>query len=329
MWRSDAAAAGIPSQAVPDRRPPLLVLRALGLGDLLCGLPALRALRAAYPRHRLLLAAPETLRPLAMASGAVDDLVPVRGLESDAPLPRTAIAVNLHGRGPQSHRLIARSRPLRVLAFANLAAGVAGPPWREREPEVERWCRMLGWYGIAADPRRRELRVVPDRVHAGAAVVHPGASARAREWPAARYATVVRALRAAGLRVLVTGGAGERALAWDVARLAGGDGVDVLAGRTEVMDLARVVAGARVVVSGDTGVAHLAAATGAPSVTLFGPVAPDEWGPPPAPRHRVLWAGLRGDPGADVPHPGLLAIPVAAVLRELSALGLPTAEAVA
>lgn len=319
---------GDPSTRGADGRPPVVALRALGLGDLLCGLPALRALRAAYPMHRLLLAAPAALGPLALASGAVDGLVDVGGLGDAAPLPPSAIAVNLHGRGPQSHRLLARNRPLRMMGFGCGAAGFAGPPWRPGEPEVERWCRMLGWYGIPADPRRRELRVRPDPRHVGAAVVHPGASAASRRWPASRYARVVRALRAAGLPVVVTGGPDEIGLAHRVAGGSGCDGVAVLAGRTGSLELARIVAAARVVVSGDTGVAHLAGAVGAPSVTLYGPVSPHEWGPPPAPRHRVLWAGLRGDPHGEVPHAGLLAIPVEAVLDALSALGLPVLEVV-
>ena len=74
------------------------------------------------------------------------------------------------------------------------------------------------------------------------------------------------------------------------------------------MGLAGLVAGAARVACGDTGVSHLATATGTPSVTLFGPVAPAEWGPPPLARHVALWAGRRGDPHAGVPDPGLLEI---------------------
>jgi uncharacterized protein YjbJ (UPF0337 family) len=65
----------------------------------------------------------------------------------------------------------------------------------------------------------------------------------------------------------------------------------------------------------DTGVAHLATAYRTPSVVLFGPTPPGEWGPPPdRPQHRVLWRGGRGDPHADAPDPGLLAIAVEDVL---------------
>jgi ADP-heptose:LPS heptosyltransferase len=75
------------------------------------------------------------------------------------------------------------------------------------------------------------------------------------------------------------------------------------------------------VICGDTGVAHLATAYCTPSVVLFGPVSPAEWGPP-ADRlqHRALWAGRRGSPHADLPDPGLLTITIANVVAELDRL---------
>jgi hypothetical protein len=61
------------------------------------------------------------------------------------------------------------------------------------------------------------------------------------------------------------------------------------------------------VVSADTGVAHLATAYRTPSVAPFGPVGPAEWGPPPdQPQHACLWADRSGDPYAAGPDPGLL-----------------------
>src|SRR5205085_8872011 len=114
-------------------------------------------------------------------------------------------------------------------------------------------------------------------------------------------------------------------LAERVAAGAGVPGDDVLAGRTDLLTLARLVAGAGLLLSGDTGVAHLATALATPSVVLFGPVPPPEWGPPPdRPWHRALWAGRRGDPHGAAPDPGLLRIDADWVVRALQ--DLPTAE---
>ncbi|MEO3783986.1 glycosyltransferase family 9 protein [Actinocorallia sp. B10E7] len=71
------------------------------------------------------------------------------------------------------------------------------------------------------------------------------------------------------------------------------------------------MAGARLVVSGDTGLAHLAFAYARPSVTLYGPVSPRLWGPPADRRHRVIWhgTGVRpGDPHGRSPDRRLLLI---------------------
>jgi ADP-heptose:LPS heptosyltransferase len=296
-------------------RPTVLVLRALGLGDLLTAVPALRGLRSAYPDHRVMLAAPAPLRELALLTGAVDELLPTPQLGSISwRKPSLAVAANLHGRGPQSTRALRALQP--TVLFTHAHPGISGPEWDDDLHEVMRWCRMLAYFAIPTDPsnlaldRPRVASPVPRAV-----VVHPGCKFAARQWPAERYAAVARRLAAAGLRVVVTGSADERPLARQVATTAGLPDGSVLAGRTTLSELAALVADATVVVCGDTGIAHLATAYRTPSVVLFGPVSPQRWGPPPEhPQHRALWAGSTGDTFADRPDPGLLRITITDVL---------------
>ncbi|ONK10186.1 glycosyltransferase family 9 protein [Streptomyces sp. MP131-18] len=107
-------------------------------------------------------------------------------------------------------------------------------------------------------------------------VVHPGAAVPARAWSPQRAARAVAALAGAGHRVVVTGSRGEEAL---TRRVAGAHALD-LGGRTGLPELAGVLAGARVVVAGNTGPAHLAAAVRTPVVSLFSPVvSADRWLP--------------------------------------------------
>lgn len=294
--------------AVTPRR--VLVLRALGLGDLLTAVPALRALRRGMPDARITLAAPAVLEPLARATGAVDGILPADGLDAPLPAGPVDVAVNLHGSGPQSHRLLAALSPGRLLAFACPAAPhPGGPEWDPAEHEVARWCRLAASYGFDADPADLDLPVPAAASPApGAVVVHPGATFPARRWPAERFAAVAAALRDAGEHVVVTGGPGETSLARRVADLAGLDPAADLSGRTSLPELAALVAAARLVVCGDTGVAHLATAFRTPSVLLFGPTPPGRWGPPDRAEHRVLWAGRHGDPHGREPCPGLLEI---------------------
>jgi ADP-heptose:LPS heptosyltransferase len=299
----------------------LLAYRALGLGDLLTAVPALRALARAFPEHHRVLGAPAVLAPLVALIGAVDEVVDCEPL---APLPPALhgvdVAVNLHGRGPQSTALLEAARPNVLIAF--------GPPprplWEPHEHEVARWCRLLTASGIPADPH--DLRITRPAVHPPSAarhatLIHPGAAGGARRWPADRWAAVASAELARGRRVAITGSAAERGLALTVATAAGVPEAAVLAGETDLAGLAATVAAADRLACGDTGVAHLATALGTPSVVLLGPTPPSEWGPPPDPRHIALWAGRRGDPHGAQPDPGLLQITAPAVVSALARVG--------
>ncbi|MFI2432911.1 glycosyltransferase family 9 protein [Streptomyces sp. NPDC018693] len=303
----------------------VVVLRALGLGDLLAGVPALRGVRRAFPRHEVVLAAPAELGQAVAAIGAVDRLLPASApgravpdrLDWTGPPPE--VAVDLHGNGPPSRRLLLSLRPRRLLAFA----GPDGPPWYPEEHERARWCRFLAAYGIPAEPTDLRLpRPTEPSPAPGAVVLHPGAGAPARCWPVERYAAVADVLRDRGLRVVVTGGPDEDDLVARLAERAGLPDADVHGGGPPFPRLSALVAGARAVVSGDTGIAHLAVAHATPSVTLFGPVPPSRWGPPAGPRHRALWhPGPDGDPHGHRPDPALLRIHPEDVLHALD--GLP------
>ena len=196
------------------------------------------------------------------------------------------------------------------------------PGWRCAEHEVRRWCRLLEECGIAADPSRLELDpagLAAPAADRGATIVHPGASSAARRWPAERWAAVAAHEADRGRRVLVTAGPGEMALAAGVAEAAG-LGPAALRPGADLMGLAGLVAGAGRVVSGDNGGAPLAHTLGRPSVVLFGPVSPAEWGPPVGPRHHVLWSGRHGDPHGRRPDGGLLEIEPVQVIEALARL---------
>ncbi|MBN6038387.1 glycosyltransferase family 9 protein [Amycolatopsis sp. 195334CR] len=291
----------------------VLVLRALGLGDLLVAVPALRGLRRAFPGERITLAAPEQFRDL--LSEVVDEVLPTSGLGAlRAPPERPSVLVNLHGSGPESLAdldAVAEGAP--VLTHAHPAfPHHQGPQWIEDQPERVRWCRLLAHYGIDADPDELGIARPGEPSPApGAVVVHPGAAFAARRWPAARFSAVARELAATGWRVVITGSAAERELAEEVAAGAGLGPGAVFAGRTDLRTLTALVSEACLLVCGDTGVAHLATARGTASVLLFGPTPPSRWGPPPGrPEHVVLWPGTTGDPFAARPDPGLLRIEV-------------------
>jgi ADP-heptose:LPS heptosyltransferase len=291
----------------------ILVLRALGLGDFLTGLPALRLLRESYPSARIVLAAPRWFAPLVSLSDAVDELVHGHELAPLTDAPRHAdLAIDLHGNADPSHDLLRATSPRRLVAF-NLDGC---PSWDPDEHEVARWCRLLiaglPLPGASAPSVVGSLPAPPGPpAMAGATVVHCGAKAAARRWPAERFAAVAMLLRAAGHDVVVTGGPAERDRAEAIAAAAG------VPARTDLslLGLLGLVAAARLVVSGDTGVGHAATNYAVPSVLLFGPVSPRVWGPPPDPRHQVLWHGSGdGDPHGELLDPALEQITVTEVI---------------
>ena len=315
----------------PTGVPAVLVLRALGLGDALTGVPALRGLRRRFAGHPLVLAADGPPAALLRTCGVVDAVVPTRGLDAPPPGPRLPavagpgrtrhLAVNLHGRGPTSHRLLLAGNPLTLLCFANPEEpSVGGPRWDPTEHEVRRWCRLVGHAGGRCDPTDLRLPMPPVRaplpVAGGHVVVHPGAASGSRRWPAPRWAAVARWLAAQGRRVVLTGGPDEQALAATVAAGAGLAPSASLAGRLSLPELCVLVGSAALVCCGDTGVAHLATAFGTPSVRLFGPTPPTLWGPLSDPgHHAVLWyPNTSGDPHGERPDPALLRIDVAEVI---------------
>jgi len=340
----------------------VLVLRALGLGDALTGVPALRGLRRARPGSLLVLAGPPGPGELLRRRGAVDRVLPVdgvRALDEGAVLASVhehpqvlppgrcvELAVNLHGRGPQSARALRalldeRGRETaQVLGHRCPPAGLEdGPEWDPDAPEVERWVRLVSGAGGACSAADLALPPPVDGATGaagappadleGAVVLHPGAASASRRWPVERWAAVAGHLLARGSRVVLTGGPAEAVLTAEVARLAtvrrpGRQGPVDLAGRCDLEQLAGLLAEARGLVCGDTGVAHLATALRTPSVLLFGPVPPSAWGPAVDHHlHRVLWSaapGYRGDPHGDELDPALAATTVADVLTALAQL---------
>jgi ADP-heptose:LPS heptosyltransferase len=198
-----------------------------------------------------------------------------------------------------------------VIAYAGSAT-----TWLPDQHETERWCRLLREQlpAIGATPALPGLLGPPpvDTTVERRTVVHCGAKSGSRRWPPQRFAAVALLLAEQGHDVVVSGGPGEEQLAEHIAAAAD---VPVVTGR-DLRGLLALIGGARLVISGDTGVAHVAAVYSVPSVTLFGPVSPQRWGPPDSARHQVLWHGDgRGDPHGADPDPALLQISVDEVVR--------------
>jgi ADP-heptose:LPS heptosyltransferase len=286
------------------------VVRALpGLGDLLCAVPALRALRHAAPRSHI------TFIGLASASWFparfahyVDDFLPVPvwpGLaEIDGPQRAAApflatvrrrrfdVAIQMHGDGRASNGLAAALRAGRWVGLARPddvapAGGTVGRYDTDRH-EIERCNDVLALLGVTvvdstlefpttAQEDREVARLVPPG--SSLAVVHPGSSRSDTRWSPIGFSRVIDHLQGSVDRVVITGGPDERALTAAVAGTVPSPAVVDLGGATPLGVLAALMRRASVVVANDTGAAHLAAAVGAPLVTVCGPSDRARWAP--------------------------------------------------
>jgi len=105
----------------------------------------------------------------------------------------------------------------------------------------------------------------------------PGAVGAGKAWPAGHYGHLAQALAQDGVAIWVLGGPNERALAAQIAQ-AGGPRVRDLTG-TDLRDAILALAAADVSVSNDSGLMHVSAAIGTPTVAIFGPTSPWHWKP--------------------------------------------------
>jgi ADP-heptose:LPS heptosyltransferase len=333
----------------------IAVFRALQLGDLLGAVPALRALRKAAPRARItLIGLPWASSFVERYSMLVDDLIvfpgypgmPETEAQPDA-LPRFLeaaraeafdLAIQLHGSGGLTN-------PLTLALGARRAAGfhAAGEPcpdaetfilWNPHEHEVLRYLRLLSHIGIAPDGEHLAFplqqadhaecaRAVPGLKAGSYVCIHPGARLPSRRWPPQRFAEVADGLAADGWTVVITGSADEGVLTAAVREAMRTPSID-LTGRTSLGALAALVSGARLLVCNDTGVSHVAAAVGTPSVVVCSGADPGRWAPLDRRRHHVLSADVPCRPCAHhacpIGHPCALGVGSGAVLAAASRL---------
>lgn len=311
----------------------IAVFRALQLGDMLCAVPALRALRNAYPQADITLIGLPWARAFQQrfshyanrfiafpgypglpeatpAEGAVEAFL------ATARAQRFDLALQLHGCGPTSNEVVGKLGARVALGLGRAPSGspVQLWPYPEGRHETRRLLALLEQaLGLDVsdarlefplrDEDRGELRRHPElhaELHAEPGrpyvCLHPGARDVAKRWPAADFARVGDALAARGWRVMLTGCGAERGLAQQVAARmqypACNAACDISVG-----GLAALLSGASLVVSNDTGAAHLCTALAVPSVVVFFATDVRRWGPPDNGRHRI--AGGQHRPSAD------------------------------
>jgi ADP-heptose:LPS heptosyltransferase len=298
----------------------IAVFRALQLGDLLCVVPALRALRNAAPHaHITLIGLPWAKSFVQRFSAYLDDLLIFPGMQGmpertpdEGALPnfyagaqerRFDFAFQLHGSGILTNPVVQQLGAARSAGFYEV--GAARPDvsryllWNEYEHEVLRALRLMEFNGIAPCGNELEFPLTGEDYQSltdsigslplpGSYVcIHPGARLLSRRWIPQRFAKVGDYLADQGLQVILTGSNDEAPLTTAVKQAMRNSATD-LTGKTQLGGLAALLAHARLVVCNDTGISHVAAAVATPSVVICSGADPRRWAPLDQQRHRMI-----------------------------------------
>ena len=277
----------------------IIMLHPGALGDLLLAVPAIRRLRSRYPYHRFILCAHEQAAALLEASGLIDDWTAVQGAGCAALFngsrPEDPVIIDWFGRCDLAVAWIRDEAGTLAAALRKCGAAdaVVQSPFAQALGAVhqsDRYAEILGekvagMSKVSAllmpEDLRREahahLQSCGVSLNRPFALLHPGSGSRHKCMNPSIWRCVTQALNEQGLLSLLLEGPADREVMQDL--------LDHLSPRPIVLRelplrlLAGVLTLADLFVGHDSGVTHLAALLGVPTVALFGPTDPARWAP--------------------------------------------------
>lgn len=320
-----------PAQAVePVRR--IGVFRALQLGDLLCAVPALRALRRGYPDACItLIGLPSSAEFARRFRHYVDDWIDFPGAHAlpeqsvrgerlpsffaSARARRFDLALQLHGSGERTNGIVRLFGARRTCGFRPGGSEENGGddfvPWPGEGPEIERLLCVVDHLGLQRQGSELEFPIDDGerlawqrlaRAHAldpkRLVLVHPGARFASRRWGVERFAEIADRLALHGWQVAITGSADEADLAASMVRAMRTQAAN-LCGATGLGELAAAIEASRLLVCNDTGVSHMAVAVGTRSVVVASGSEIRRWRPLDRTLHPTLALDLPCRPCTD------------------------------
>lgn len=307
----------------------IAILRALQLGDLLCAVPAFRALKTALPGSEIsLIGLPWARDFVDRFHHYIDQFIEFPGYPG---LPEQSVQViripeflsnmqkknfdlvlQMQGSGAITNSLVS-------LLQGKLTAGFYLPgqycpdptrfiPYPVAENEIDRHIQLMEFLGIPSQGRQLEFPIRTNEwVEAHElqeqyelslneyVCIHAGARMPDRRWPAERFAEVADGIANTGLQVVLTGVKDEVELVGQVEQRMQNQPVN-LAGKTSLGSMAGILSNAKLLISNDTGVSHLAAALRVPSIVIFMASEPKRWAPIDRHLHRVVAWGAAASP---------------------------------
>ena len=294
------------------------IFRALQLGDLLCAVPAFRALRYAYPEAHIILLGLTWAKGFTQRFGAYfDGFIHFSGYEGlpEQPYDETAyekfvkrmqdesfdLLIQMQGNGTLVNTIILGWGAKHVAGYHKKESYVQSDLFMEYPdygPEPLRHVKLMEHLGIpsqgvqleypVSEKDEQDFEALQLAVTAKKYVcIHPGSRGAWRQWPTEHFATVADCCAARGFVPIITGTEEERTITQQVIAHMHHDCID-LTGKTSMGAIAILIANAFLLVSNCTGVSHIASATKTPSVVISMDGEPERWGPIDRTIHKVI-----------------------------------------
>jgi ADP-heptose:LPS heptosyltransferase len=286
----------------------LLVIHQGALGDFILALPTLEILRKAFPQTRSVIMGFPRILELVDGRFYADEILSIdqrgmasffaRGSSLDGNLSQffgtfdVLVVFGKDGEGILigNLRQVCQGRILHINPF---------PQWTERIPLTDHLLRELHRYGFSISRGNPQLflnekdrdwgksffrvKGLTDEERAKAIVLHPGSGSKKKVWPVKRFLDLVRYLQGhSDSRIVIVLGPAEsgeaqkafEGIEWDM-----GPTAPILAKGLSLLELASVMEGCRVFIGNDSGITHMAAALGLPTIAIFGPSDHKIWSP--------------------------------------------------
>jgi ADP-heptose:LPS heptosyltransferase len=288
----------------------IVIFRALKLGDMLCFIPTLKAIRATFPYSEITLICHKSLIPfLERYRELIDVIEPFPGFpgmpEQDFNVKNVTAfisrmqnqnfenAFQLHGSGEISNLLVSLFGA--KITYGFYREGFYCPNeesykfYPENLSEIDRCLSMMDLIGPSDFDKDLEFPLFPSDFqelsnHMGLLTrpyycIHPGASTESKRWSKKGFAYVADYLREKGFEIIFTGSKFERELVTDIQGMMRGHSIDSASWDLPLGPLSALIHESQGVICNDTGVSHLASALKKPSIVLFSETDPNRWAP--------------------------------------------------
>lgn len=296
----------------------IAIFRALQLGDMLCAVPAFRALRAAYPLAEItLLGLPWEASLVKRFPQYFDKFLHFPGYPG---LPEQEfnehawasfkqqiqnenfdLILQMQGNGNIVNEMLAGISSAAIAGFHSKGNYMPGDLFLEYPTgisEIERHLLMLENLGISSKGTELEFPVFESEIRSLDSLnlpvspkkyvcVHPGSRGSWRQWPPDHFAALADECAEMGFAIIITGTWEEAEITEKVKSLMKYKAVD-LTGKTGLGEVAQLIKDAALLISNCTGVSHIAAATKTPSIVISMDGEPERWGPLNKKLHKTI-----------------------------------------